>query len=205
MEPLPEQAVETAQRKLAPGRIVQTACNLLPELAAIVASYIVWDLRCLRVGDVIEARAFLGEEEWYLATITEIQPLAVHVHFLGWSSLYDEWISQFCGRFIVANPWASHGRQPTSNCSHSDDCHCLMRTMIREPTDYWGLFCRRMSLQVGDQIVVDHRPAIVQTIAHALGTHEYYTYVTFPDGSISIHSSSSCRCSACKISSPLTT
>ena len=202
MEPLPEQAAETAQRKLALGRVVQTACNLLPELAAIVASYIVWDIRCLRVGDVIEARD--REEEWYLATITEIQPLAVHVHFFGWSSRYNEWISQLCGRFIVANPFAYYHREPNSKCSNSDDCRCLIRTMIREQADLC-FFCRTLSLKVDDQIVVDHRPAIVQTVVQTMVTGEYVYQVKFPDGSIFTYSNSCCLCSVCriKISSPL--
>ena len=69
---------------------MQTAaeCNLLPDLLAIVAAYVVWDVRAVRVGDFVEvSERKVGES---LAVVTAIDLVDADVHFLGWPCRFDE-------------------------------------------------------------------------------------------------------------------
>lgn len=91
MEPSTEQARENCTTRAGLVEVMRNACNLLPDLLAIAAEYVVWDLRNLQVGDVVEAMDVHGK--WYVAVVTSIGPDGVRVHYLGWTCRYDELIS----------------------------------------------------------------------------------------------------------------
>lgn len=176
-EPLPEQeSASKAEKRMWVDRLGEI---LLPVLRAIVASYLTWEVRALRIGDVVEARDI--NNRWYLASITEIEGLTLRVHFFGWDSAYDEWISQFCSRHRRI------GSISSGDCLESESCHCLLSIRIREPNQLC-FFSLRIGpgVTINDEIIVDGRPAIVQSFIRVDGFYAYR--VAFRDGHIA-----SCR------------
>ena len=128
MEPLPEQAEQSKkQRQALTAAVLASGCNLLPDLCGMVAEYIVWDMRFLRIGDVVLTNDFQGTR--LLAIVTEIKTALLRVHFIGWPFRYDEWISHFCNRHALA--WLAQKHPPSTG--HLDGCRCSARPRILEP------------------------------------------------------------------------
>lgn len=181
-EPLPEQENWKKVDLLVKARVwlFDLRNVLLPELIAIIATYLIWDTRCLRIGDVVEAMDL--NNTWHLARITRIRPFALRVHFFGWDSMFDEWISQFCGRF-------SSRRPKVPSCIGSDRCRCCLFEQIREPK-HLSFFLQTSragpNMQVGEEIVVHHRPAIVQDITGACGCRQFVYHLAFRDGQTAV-------------------
>lgn len=187
MEPLPEQeSASKEEKRMWTDRLGEI---LLPVLRAIVASYLTWDMRALRIGDVVEARDV--NDEWFLGKIIGIRQLSMRVHFLGWHSAYDQWMSQFCSR--------DRRSPPSNSCLRSDGCRCSPAVRIREASQLC-FFSQRGNLPLGsppDEIIVGGRPATLQSLTYA--ADHFVCRVAFRDGRVA-----SCRSAILPCSVPCT-
>jgi mbt repeat len=57
--------------------------------------------RALKVGTELDARDFLND--WYMARVLQVTARRVQMHYIGWGSQYDEWISVSSDRLAPVN------------------------------------------------------------------------------------------------------